>query len=986
MSDSVQTPKVLNLVDESTGEVVNVNESDIGALGGGYRLASEEEVAADLERQQYGEGFGNEAAAFGESALSGATLGLSDVAARTISPEYAEELAKRREYNPTAAGLGEATGILGATLLTGGAGGAGGGLLRGAARVATAPTRGLLALGEATTAGTARLLGTEAAATVLGRAGREALAYGVGGAVEGALFGAAKEVTDAYLTDEEITTERIILGAGTGALWGGGLGAGLGAAGSLLGSAGKRVRDIWSRSDAEKEATAVLDDALRADVSAGADAGAEAAVAEQVLTADQKILQQVGYRSDDQVMAELTIPTNPERVTALEKVRGLAEQADAAKRFDGLKKATTDETVSKIEEFRRIQDEFDSYIHRGQKKNAALQQAKVAPPEWTPSHVDRVLGSIDETRTRFQKMRADSTALDSTQHAAMKEVVDLADELEGRLKGFSGRKPNEQVGPLSPDAPILGPDNAETVAEIFDLHDRFKSALGRAQRKAGRATPSHVNAAEAAIQREYMAHRGLLEAEELYGKGITEMQRVTNAAESEAISYARAWDDLFGLPEGQQTLRSGQYGFDKLSEASHPKIRNLLETVGDDPQRERTFVLGLQRQADLLKVKGDYYSMPPAIRAKADRAKQIAEEVIGGVREVKATRQMADEYAGAIADLKEVPIYGEQLAKLQIAFGRTANIVSGVSAEGRAVASGGKATARSTASTAIKVGLKGEKAAQSSVAGVVKWLRSAGKATEQAARRTARATYEVSRSGPLLGVSFSAGNPSSYERLVRNVAALRDPESDERKAMRTMAYGMRQQNPRLANALESHTQRVADFLASKAGPLSSGPKVADPFGDKRKPRHDPAKAERLARYVDAATNPAGALERIAGGEIMREDVEVLQTLYPRMYQRVRDEILMNLSKVDELPSYEARLKLGNLLNAPADPSMRPEMVQALQQLARSGVGAQEAERENSTGAGGEQVLSPSRRREPRIGKFFATQVDAQSVEGPRFGG
>jgi hypothetical protein len=1023
-------PAAVNLVDERTGEVVNVDEADLPSIGAGYRAATPEEVAADLQRQQYGEGFGNEAAAFGEGILSGATIGLSDVAAKAIAPEYAEGLAARREYNPTAAGVGEGVGVLGATLLSGGAGGAasagarGAGLAARGARVLSAPARALVGLGEAATAGTGRLLGAEAATGVLGGALREAAAMGVGGAAEGALFGAAKAVTDDYLNDHEITAERIAMGAGDGMWMGGGLGAGLGLAGGVVGRGAKKVRDAFTRSDADREATRVLEEAVdatpgatgelgatgeattAASAGSGAATSAEAEAAGATLSADQRILQQVGYKSDDSLMAELTVPTNPERVTAMERVRGLAEQADAAKRFGQLKTDKTNDVVRKIEEFRRIEDQLETYINKGHKKDAVKAAIETAPPEWSDAHFDRVLSSVDESRTRLSKMREDTYALDPTQHAALKDAVDMANELEARLKGFTGRKVQPQQGPLSPSAPAARYD-AEAVAEIQDLHDKFKGALGRASRKAGNASPSHINAGEAALRREFMGHRALLEDETLYGKGATELQRVTNAAESEAILYQRAWDEQFGLADTRQTKRAGVdmegksfdgvQSFDKVSEASHPKIRNLMETVGDDPQAERTFALGLQRQADKIKTKADFYAMPPEMRAQALRAKALADEIVGSVRDVKATRQMAEEYAVAVNELRDIPLYGEQLAKLKIAFGRSANLIAKSDVATSLGATGGKASARagassgaqSAASQAIRNGMKSEGAIVRTAQGVGKWLRKAGDTATRVGERAAYAGRRVAKAGPLLGVSVSSSNPGSAEALIRNIGALQNPQSDERRAARLSRLELRQTNPRLAQALEDHTQRVADFLADKAGDLSVGPRPGDPFGQHRKPRHSPAKIDKMARYVDAATNPAGALDRIAAGNVTREDVEVLQALYPRMYRRVRDEVLQHVSTAEELPSYEARLKLGILVGAPTDPSMRPAMVQALQNVARSGAGAkadpQQQQQPAQQGPLSEPTLSPSARREPKLGKLYASQTDATSVAASRLG-
>lgn len=52
-----------------------------------------------------------------ESAVSGATLGLSDLAASAVAPNYYAETQKREQYNPNAALAGEITGIVAPALL-----------------------------------------------------------------------------------------------------------------------------------------------------------------------------------------------------------------------------------------------------------------------------------------------------------------------------------------------------------------------------------------------------------------------------------------------------------------------------------------------------------------------------------------------------------------------------------------------------------------------------------------------------------------------------------------------------------------------------------------------------------------------------------------------------------------------------------------------------------------------------------------------------
>jgi hypothetical protein len=85
-----------------------------------------------------------------------------------------------------------------------------------------------------------------------------------------------------------------------------------------------------------------------------------------------------------------------------------------------------------------------------------------------------------------------------------------------------------------------------------------------------------------------------------------------------------------------------------------------------------------------------------------------------------------------------------------------------------------------------------------------------------------------------------------------------------------------------------------------------------------------------------------------------------------MYMQVVERVMADLGSVEEMPNYQARLKLGHLLDAPADPSMTPERVAALQQVAMSNAQPNAQAADNGT-------LAPSNRREPRLSKLYATR-------------
>lgn len=338
----------VNLVD-SSGQVVNADAANVGELlGAGYRLADDVTVARDLERQQYGEGLGNEAAAFAEGAASGATMGLSDIAAKAIDDEYAADLVKRREYNPNAAMAGEAAGVIGTAVLSGGAGGVG-------------------AVARALPASLA-MRGTEALAAQAATRGVQALGQvAIQGALEGALFGASKVVSDDYLNDHEITAERIAMGAGLGGLTGGLFGAGTHAIGSALAKGGGLAKQATSALMGRLGGKGVADDAARAAL--GSVDNAAGAVADE-----------------------------PIKRGAFD---AFAEGATARERFGELQQKAVRELTDLGSENARIFDEAIGYSNVGLKPKAALNAIDQGPPTDPSAAADSLLNEVIEVRNRL---------------------------------------------------------------------------------------------------------------------------------------------------------------------------------------------------------------------------------------------------------------------------------------------------------------------------------------------------------------------------------------------------------------------------------------------------------------------------------------------------------------------------------------------------------------------------------------------------------
>lgn len=255
------------MVDE-LGDLQHVPADKVAEMRAANAKPASPEVIAQHEMEQRHAGVGSAIATGLESAADMATVGGAGYLAGKISPSYAKSVLERRQVHPVAHVVGSAAGLV-PSLLTGageadaaelGAKAAeGADVVRGVAGAAeagqaaeAAPGLASQALGAANTVAAAPLkavgagggivergikrglasLGADGS-TLAGRVATKALATGGAGAAEGAVFGVGQELSDSSLEGRDLTSEGLVASIGRNALFGGALGAGMGAIGEL---------------------------------------------------------------------------------------------------------------------------------------------------------------------------------------------------------------------------------------------------------------------------------------------------------------------------------------------------------------------------------------------------------------------------------------------------------------------------------------------------------------------------------------------------------------------------------------------------------------------------------------------------------------------------------------------------------------------------------------------------------------------------------
>jgi hypothetical protein len=212
-----------------SGDHVTVPKSSLAeAKAKGYRLETDEEFQKRYNEKEYG-GLGNQLLAGGLGAARTLTFGLSDLGATKFGIAAPATLSGLKEENPKASLTGEVAGAV-VPLLLGDVP-----VVGGAAESLGAGVEGVSALGHAAKHGVSHLLGGLAETGASGLA-KKVLPMVAEGAVEGAAYGAGNAISESALGDHELTAEKLLAGAGMGALLGGGIQGVLGVGGAGLSS------------------------------------------------------------------------------------------------------------------------------------------------------------------------------------------------------------------------------------------------------------------------------------------------------------------------------------------------------------------------------------------------------------------------------------------------------------------------------------------------------------------------------------------------------------------------------------------------------------------------------------------------------------------------------------------------------------------------------------------------------------------------------
>jgi hypothetical protein len=161
-------------------------------------------------------------------------------------------------------------------------------------------------------------------------------------------------------------------------------------------------------------------------------------------------------------------------------------------------------------------------------------------------------------------------------------------------------------------------------------------------------------------------------------------------------------------------------------------------------------------------------------------------------------------------------------------------------------------------------------------------------------------------------------------------------------------------HPGVADKIIAKADAVNQFLAAK---LPRDPMTVTRFGRSVWKESDQDIA-RFARYMRAALDPDGELERFADLELSPEGAETLRALYPAKFAKFQQAIAANLPKLADRMSFPEQVQMSVLFGVPVTSLMEPAKIRALQATHAADASAQPVS-QPPPGQGASSQLSPA---------------------------
>jgi hypothetical protein len=745
----------------------------------------------------------------------------------------------------------------------------GAGLLGKAAKVVAAPVSTVSRVASAAGRGAEHLLSGEAPG--IGRALLAKTAGGLtSGALEGAALGAGQALSEASIQDKPLTAELLLSHVRDGAIVGGTMGGGISFAGGLLSATGRAIR-----SSGIAQHLPGIGDAMAAGGTHGGLAG----------VAEMKGLTSVGFMGSD-----------------IKRI--IKEGGPDAPHILG----------------RRIIDEL-GYAGPGAVGRAVKHDMATAA-EGAGEQLRKYNDDLHSVYRRFE---------DAGDRVHIGEIVrQTQDEVLSRLRnshyGGDRRVATQLESELAPLTERI--ERAEGIRESRQLVDAWQKKIGEYHEvltsgTAAAADLSKVLRADAVQIADHMRTYGMREA-------ATQLESVSKSME---MTYG--WFEKDGVTKHTvaAAARSVKKGMRRLNGEVNESVREF-----GDPTMSYGEVWGLRQRVDQ-----DVTTWEAKQDARADAYRAFRNVLKDQIERQAARTGLAKEFAAANQGVHDW-LAIEKVARGragQIAGNRTIGLTDTiVGSTGASVGAalgggvgGGLGMLTATAGNKLLRSAAGDRLLSTMANRYSNW-RSVVKATDDAALALARRSHAAVGAVPVKQrtIGFALRMASEYDRQRQEVLKRQADRELMVSQLERETGDLRSVAPELTTAIVAASGRGQAYLAST---LPETPGLGGL--PSRVHKLEPPESEQAAwlRVANLVRQPGKLPDRVKEGKLTHAEVQGVSTAYPSLYEAIRTQVVSDAADAADrgrLPDYQKRLQLSILTGMPLEPTMRPEVIAAYQQL------------------------------------------------------
>ena len=920
-----------------TGELAYVDEADfVAALQQGFTAPTPQQVAQEKLGQKYG-GLEAKVGAAVTGALRGATLRFSDVA---LSALGAEEATKAYEQLEPEIALGaEVAGTVAPVLLTAGTAApeAGASL---AARIAARTPAALAArAGEAAVS----RLGLTAAEGVAQTVGRTAAKYAVQAGVESAIQGAGQEAGRLAL-DNELNGEKIgqIAGAGlTSGAIGLGIGAGLGLLGggtkSLIQRTQRTLQDIppdgvrlssWEK--AKANAQKISASVRGADPVYAEEYAQRQATRKMGQDAEGRMAEKLGLQTAEPptIISELKEPPEvPQRKiesSFAQHAKIDREAISEAEKITNKLASAEDEAVAAAEELVRLNKKADATVgikfrqdlndfivgeelsdigvRSSGIKSDVLIKGNVTPEQLAEQRLF-ARGALDELKLIVDNIEADSITY-SKQPA--KRLRNIVARVERNLDAAASLPAKEQS------------------AEIYRIIDReLKSDVGKLTSSLDRsANTPELRATVDDLRKFYNIPQRGLENTKIWGP-IGEIQAALNPNVTESIARKNAFrSDWYGS-EIRRKNPADPWGVGlPLSEPSKIKSGVMESVTPMGSNKETTFNDYLDYKLGIYNIfsESGEFSKNPKLKQGIEGQRKRIERLKAHFKDLQADQRDInfENPTGTGASRTIDAATGGALRSIASSLLRP-QFISGAF---RAVETVAPSLTEAGGGTLPKIAMA--PSAERTVGAIASsQVSKIDSKVAKATRAISGGAVDIAKRAPVVGAMMAR-----YDDRSKRVKELSLQSDAVRQKLEQEMAWMGGRTPVAQKAAVDTALRQLDYLNQA---LPKGTAAPTPFAAPLPPTRQ--QVQGWMAKLRAVENPASILDDIAEGKLTVEAVDAVRTVYPETFRNIQAQMVERLAKLQakgKAPAYAQRIQLGLLLGIPSDPTMTPEVMQAVQ--------------------------------------------------------